>query len=67
MTDDVIDDRALVSRAARGSEQAFRELHRAYVRPVYWVAFGLVGDAAVAKDGSQYTFFVSWRYVAFQR
>lgn len=63
MTDDVIDDRALVARAAGGSEQAFRELYRAYVRPVYWVAFGLVGDAADAEDVAQETFVVAWRKI----
>lgn len=64
MTDDVIDDRALVARAAGGSEAAFRSLYRAYVRPVYWVAFGLVGDAADAEDVTQETFVVAWRKIA---
>lgn len=64
MTDDVIDDRALVARAAGGSEAAFRSLYRAYVRPVYWVAFGLVGDAADAEDVTQETFVVAWRRIA---
>lgn len=63
MTDDVIDDRALVARAAGGSEGAFRELYRAYVRPVYWVAFGLVGDATDAEDIVQDTFVVAWKKI----
>ena len=63
MTDDVIDDRALVARAAGGSEGAFRELYRAYVRPVYWVAFGLVGDATDAEDVVQDTFVVAWKKI----
>ncbi len=63
MTDDAIDDRALVARAAAGSDAAFRELYRAYVRPVYWVAFGLVGHAADAEDVTQETFVVAWRKV----
>lgn len=63
MTDDVIDDRALVARAAGGSEQAFRDLYRRYVRPVYWVAFGLVGNATDAEDVAQETFVVAWRKI----
>lgn len=63
MTDDVIDDRTLVARAAAGSEAAFRALYRAYVRPVYWVAFGLVGQAADAEDVTQETFVVAWRKI----
>lgn len=61
MTDDVIDDRALVARAAGGSEPAFRSLYRAYVRPVYWIAYGLVHDEADAEDVAQETFVVAWR------
>jgi len=63
MTHDVIDDRALVARAAGGSEVAYRELYRAYARPVYWIAFGLVGDAADAEDVVQETFVVAWRKI----
>lgn len=61
--DRVIDetDAALVARAATGSEHAFRVLYRAYVRPVYWVAHGLLGDAADAEDVTQETFLVAWR------
>lgn len=59
MTD--VTDRALVARAASGSEHAFRELYRAYVRPVYWIAHGLLRDAADAEDVTQETFVVAWR------
>lgn len=61
MTDDVIDDRALVTRAAGGSEMAFRSLYRAYVRPVYWTALGLVGNPSDADDVVQDTFVVAWK------
>lgn len=54
-------DAALVTLAAGGSEQAFRTLYRAYVRPVYWVAHGLVGTAADAEDVTQETFLAAWR------
>src|SRR6187402_1411105 len=55
------DDASLVAQAANGSEIAFRALYRAYVRPVYWVAHGLVGNPADAEDVTQETFVVAWR------
>ncbi len=61
--DDQRDDAALVARAAGGSEQAFRELYRAYVRPVYWLAHGLLGNASDAEDVTQETFLVAWRKI----
>ncbi|WP_203139151.1 RNA polymerase sigma factor [Microbacterium sp. JZ31] len=55
------DDAALVARAADGSEQAFRQLYRRHVRPVYWIAHGLLHSAADAEDVVQETFVVAWR------
>jgi RNA polymerase sigma-70 factor (ECF subfamily) len=55
------DDTTLVASAASGSEHAFRSLYRAYVRPVYWLAYGLLGNAADAEDVTQETFLVAWR------
>src|SRR6478735_2357136 len=55
------DDAVLVAQAAGGSEIAFRTLYRAYVRPVYWLAHGLVGNAVDAEDVTQETFLVAWR------
>lgn len=54
-------DAELVEAAAAGSEHAFRRLYRAYVRPVYWLAHGLLGDSADAEDVTQETFLVAWR------
>jgi len=55
------DDATLVAQAAGGSEHAFRMLYRAYVRPVYWLAHGLVGNPSDAEDVTQETFLVAWR------
>lgn len=54
-------DAELVAAAAAGSEHAFRALYRAYVRPVFWLAHGLVGTRADAEDVTQETFLVAWR------
>lgn len=56
-------DAELVRAAAGGSEFAFRELYRAYVRPVYWIAHGLLSNAADAEDVTQETFVVAWRKI----
>ncbi|GAA5027931.1 RNA polymerase sigma factor [Microbacterium fluvii] len=58
------DDADLVTRAAGGSEHAFRQLYRAYARPVYWIAHGLLHDASDAEDVLQETFLVAWRKLA---
>jgi RNA polymerase sigma-70 factor (ECF subfamily) len=61
MVESETDDASLVAQAASGSEHAFRTLYRSYVRPVYWLAHGLVGNAADAEDVTQETFLVAWR------
>ena len=61
MTEIEATDAALVRAASDGSEMAFRALYRAYVRPVYWIAHGLVGNAADAEDVTQETFLAAWR------
>ena len=53
-------DQRVAARAAAGDESAFRELYRAYARPVYWIAHGIVG-AADAEDVTQETFVTAWR------
>lgn len=56
-------DAALVASAASGSEHAFRTLYRAYVRPVYWLAHGLLRNPADAEEVTQETFLVAWRKI----
>ena len=53
-------DAELVRRAAAGSELAFRSLYRAYVRPVYWLAHGILRDPRDAEDVAQETFVLAW-------
>ena len=61
LPDGTTGDAELVVLAAGGSERAFRALYRAYVRPVYWLAHGLVGNPADAEEVAQETFLVAWR------
>ncbi|GAA3023525.1 RNA polymerase sigma factor [Microbacterium dextranolyticum] len=62
MTDTTLSsDAELVAAAARGSDDAFRTLYRAYARPVYWLAHSLVGTTPDAEDVTQETFLAAWR------
>lgn len=54
-------DREWVARAASGDQDAFRAIYRAHVRPVYWIAHGILGSPADAEDVVQETFIVAWR------
>lgn len=54
-------DQQLVARAGAGDQGAFRELYREYVRPVYWMAHGILSSASDAEDVTQETFVVAWR------
>lgn len=55
------EDQDLVARAAGGDESAFRDLYRAHVRPVYWIAHGILRSPADAEDVTQETFVTAWR------
>ncbi|MFT4137227.1 RNA polymerase sigma factor [Microbacterium sp.] len=54
-------DVELLAAAAGGSEHAFRALYRRHVRPVFWLAHGLLGVRTDAEDATQDTFVVAWR------
>ena len=55
------EDQECARRAAEGDHSAFRALYRAHVRPVYWIAHGILGSTADAEDVTQETFVVAWR------
>lgn len=54
-------DQEWAARAASGDQDAFRAIYRAHVRPVYWIAYGILGSATDAEDVVQETFVVAWR------
>ncbi|WP_309129395.1 sigma-70 family RNA polymerase sigma factor [Microbacterium sp.] len=55
------DDQELAARAAAGDQDAFRSIYRAYARPVYWIAHGILSSSTDAEDIMQETFVVAWR------
>ena len=59
--DDDVTDATLVGRARSGDRAAFGELYDRHVRPVYWQAYAVLGDATAAEDATQETFVTAWR------
>lgn len=55
------EDQHLAARAASGDQSAFRALYRAHVRPVYWIAHGILQSPSDAEDVAQETFVTAWR------
>lgn len=56
-------DRDLLARAAAGDRSAFGQLYDRHVRPVYWQAYGVVGDDREAEDVTQDAFITMWRRI----
>jgi RNA polymerase sigma factor (sigma-70 family) len=52
---------AIVARAAAGDEEAFAAIVGAYQQDMVRVAFGICGDADVARDAVQAALVVAWR------
>lgn len=59
--DDDVTDATLIGRARTGDRSAFGLLYDRHVRPVYWQAYAVLGDAAAAEDVTQETFVTAWR------
>ncbi|MFT4187704.1 MAG: sigma-70 family RNA polymerase sigma factor [Aeromicrobium sp.] len=59
--DDDVADTTLITRARAGDRAAFGSLYDRHVRPVYWQAYGVLGDPAAAEDVAQETFVTAWR------
>jgi RNA polymerase sigma factor (sigma-70 family) len=57
----VTDAELLANYATTGSDQAFEEIVRRYMNPVFGVCMRILGDPAAAEDASQATFIVLMR------
>ena len=53
-------DRELLALAAAGDRAAFGQLYDRHVRPVYWQAYSVVGNASEAEDITQDVFITAW-------
>jgi RNA polymerase sigma-70 factor (ECF subfamily) len=57
-------ERAWIEQALRGDHEAFGQLVRAYERPVYNLAYRMLGDSAEAEDAAQETFLRAYNKLA---
>lgn len=60
-TEDRTEERALVMRAQRGDQQAFRVLVERYQKRVYTLALGLVSNPQDGEDVAQEAFLSAWK------
>src|SRR5688572_3579471 len=60
---EVADDVDLLLLAQSGDRRAFAELYDRHVRPVYWQAYSVVGDAGEAEEVTQDVFVTTWRRI----
>jgi RNA polymerase sigma-70 factor (ECF subfamily) len=56
-----MDELELISAARNGDLDAFNDLVRSYERRVYSICSRMLGDADLAADVTQETFFAAWR------
>lgn len=56
-------EREWILRAQRGDQRAFGHLVRAYQRPVYNLAYRMLGDAAAAEEAAQEAFLRAYRHL----
>src|SRR5262245_12791196 len=54
-------ERGWVRRARGGDQEAFRDIVEAYSRPLFRVAYRVLGDSGAAEDAVQETFLRAWR------
>lgn len=57
-------ERTWIARAQRGDQAAFGQLVRVYERPVYNLAYRMLGDPTEAEDAAQETFLRAYRALA---
>ena len=56
-------ERDWILRAQQGDQRAFGHLVRAYQRPVYNLAYRMLGDAAAAEEAAQEAFLRAYRHL----
>ena len=58
-----MEDTELLARAQVGDRLAFADLYDRHVRPVYWQACSVLGDASEAEEVTQDVFVTAWRKI----
>ena len=56
-----MNDNQLISKVLDGDEEAFAEIVKIYLKPIYNFLYRLAGDRDAAEDLTQETFVKAWR------